>query len=281
MLLALGAALGLATATARLVQGPGDTSALPADAVATVNGVTILREDYLRALGAVAGDRRAPLDDATRQRVLDRLIEEELLLQRGLALGLARRDRTLRGELVTATMGLVARTSADPSPDALRAFYADHQEYFTEPGRIRVRQVLVRTEGRAEATARDRAEEATRRLRSGEPYDAVRAALGDDDVAPIPDALLPAPKLRDYVGESAMMAALERDAGETTDPVRSSMGFHVLQVLERTPPWVPPYDDVVEQVRTEVRRRADDTTLRTALGELRRAARVRVTDALP
>jgi parvulin-like peptidyl-prolyl isomerase len=78
-----------------------------------------------------------------------------------------------------------------------------------------------------------------------------------------------------------MMGALAREVGETTDPLRSSMGFHVLQVVERTPPWVPPFDDIVDSVRAERRRRADDTTLRAALDELRRAAQIRTTDALP
>ena len=281
MLLALGAAAGLAIAAASLGRGSGRPGALPADAVASVNGVAIRRDDYLRALGAVASDRRAPIDDAVRRRVLDRLIEEELLLQRGMSLGLMRHDRTLRAELVTATIGLLASSTAEPSADELRAFYDTHQEYFTEPGRVRVRQILVRTEGRPEAVARQRADDAARRLRAGEAFDAVRTALGDDDVTPVPDTLLPAAKLRDYVGETAMMGALAREVGETTDPLRSSMGFHVLQVVERTPPWVPPFDDIVDSVRAERRRRADDTTLRAALDELRRAAQIRTTDALP
>jgi parvulin-like peptidyl-prolyl isomerase len=279
-LLALGAATGLAVAAGSIVTGTR-RDVLPPDAVATVNDVAIRREDYLLALGAVAGDRRAPLDDADERRVLDRLIDEELLLQRGLALGIARRDRTVRAQLVAATMDLLASTTSEPSREELRAFYDGHTDYFTEPGRVRVRQVLVRTTTRSEADARARAEDAARRLRAGEPFDAVRTALGDEETAPIPDALLPAAKLRDYVGETAMTAALERDAGETTDPVRSSMGFHVLQVVERTAPFVPPFDDVVDRVRGERRRRADEATLRAALDELRRAARVRVAEPPP
>jgi parvulin-like peptidyl-prolyl isomerase len=279
-LLALGAATGLAVAAASIVAGPR-REAPPPDAVATVNDVAISRDDYLRALGGLASDRRTPLDEADKRHVLDRLVDEELLLQRGLALGIARRDRTVRAQLVSATMDLLASTTAEPSRDELHAFYDAHTEYFTEPGRLRVRQVLVRTEGRREDDARERAQTAARRLRAGDPFDAVRADVGDEETAPIPDTLLPAAKLREYVGETAMTAALERDLGETTDPVRSSMGFHVLQVTERTPPTVPPFDDVVDRVRIERRRRADEATLRTALAALRRAARVRTIESLP
>jgi hypothetical protein len=280
VLLALGAAAGLATAAVSLVRGTGRPALAP-DAVALVNDVPIRRDDYLRALGAVAGDRRTPLEDADHRRVLDRLIDEELLLQRGIALGIVRHDRTIRAEVVRATMDLLASSAAEPSPADLRAFYDAHHEYFTEPGRLRVRQVLVRTEGRPEAEVRARADEAARRLTAGEPFDAVRAALGDPETAPIPDALLPATKLREYVGETATATVLARAAGEATEPVRSSMGFHVLQVVERTPPEVPPFDAIVERVRAEFRRRADDTRLRAVLDDLRRASRLTTTNDLP
>jgi parvulin-like peptidyl-prolyl isomerase len=279
-LLAVGAVLGLATAAATLVRGAEHV--LAPDVVALVNGAPIRRDDYLRALAAVATDRRAPLDEAQKRRVLDRLVDEELLLQRGMALGLARNDRTLRAQLVAATMALLAEVPADAASEAeLRDFYASHRDYFLEPGRIRVRQVLVRTDGRSEDAARARAELAARRLRAGEPFATVRGELGDEETAPIPDALLPAAKLREYVGETAMRTALAHEPGQATEPVRSSQGFHVLQVAERSAPAVPAFEEIVERVRLEQRRRADEARLRAALTALRGTARVRTIDALP
>ena len=279
-LLALGAATGLVTAIGSLVGGTIDRPLGP-EAVAVVNDTPIRRDDYLRALGAVATDRRTPLDDADKRRILDRLIDEELLLQRGLALGLAERDRSVRAPLVAATIDLLARANREPTDTELRAFYDANREYFTDPGRVRVGQVFVRVEGRPESEARARADEALRRLRAGEPLATVRTALGDDETAPIPDALLPIEKVREYVGETAARAVADLDVGATSDVVRSSMGFHVLQVLERTEPEIPPYDAIVDRVRAEWRRRADDAALRAALDDLRRGAKVRVTEALP
>lgn len=280
-LLALGTAAGLALATASLVRSGTARRPMPDDAVALVNDVVVRREDYLRALAAVAGDRRTPIDEADKRHVLDRLIDEELLLQHGIALGLERRDRIVRSQLVASTMDLLAASPAAPSTDELRAFYDANRDYFAEPDRIRVRQVLVAVRDGDETSAAARAAEAARRLRAGEPFDAVRAALGDEEVAPIPNALLPPAKLQEYVGESAARAAVEREVGATTDPVRSSMGFHVLQVVERSSGTNPPFDRIVELVRAEHRRRADDATLRAALDGLRRAADVRVTEHLP
>ena len=279
-LLALGAATGLATAIGSLGGGSVERPLGP-EAVAVVNDTPIRRDDYLRALGAVATDRRTPLDDADKRRILDRLIDEELLLQRGLVLGLPERDRSVRAPLVAATIDLLARANREPTDAELRAFYDAHREYFTDPGRVRVGQVFVRVEGRSEGEARARADDALRRLRAGEPLATVRTALGDDETAPIPDTLLPIEKVREYVGETAARAVANLDVGATSDVVRSSMGFHVLQVRERTDPDVPPYETIVDRVRVEWRRRADDAALRAALDDLRRGANVRVTEALP
>ena len=92
VLLSIGSAVGLAVAAASLMEAPGD-AALPADVVAKVNGVPVRRDDYLRAVAALASDRRNPLDDADRRYVLDRLIDEELFVQHALALGLFPRSR--------------------------------------------------------------------------------------------------------------------------------------------------------------------------------------------
>src|SRR5690606_22159228 len=79
ILLGLGAALGLVLATAELLALGGTRSSLPSAAVASVGGTPIRRDDYERALAALASDRRTPLDDADRRHVLDRMIDEELL----------------------------------------------------------------------------------------------------------------------------------------------------------------------------------------------------------
>ena len=110
ILLGIGSAVGLALAAASLMESPDD-AAFSAGVVAKVNGVPIRRDDYLRAVAALASDRRNPLDDADRRHVLNRLIDEELFVQHALALGLAANDRRVRADLVSAVMGaLVAST---------------------------------------------------------------------------------------------------------------------------------------------------------------------------
>jgi parvulin-like peptidyl-prolyl isomerase len=281
-LLGLGAALGLALATADLLT-VGDAVA-PASGIATVNGTAIRAEDYERALAAFASDRRSPVDPADRRHVLDRLIDEELLVQRGLELGLAERDRRVRADIVSGMIEAItaeARTT-EPTRAEVEAFYAANRAYFARAGRIRARQILVRASAtRPDSEARERALEATRRLRAGEDFARVRGDLGDPEVAPLPDVALPAAKLREYLGPSPAEALLRLAPGEVSGPIRSTTGYLVLESLERTDTDARPLPEVESEVRAELRRRRGDAALRAYLEELRRTGDVRVREVPP
>ncbi|MEW6268528.1 MAG: peptidylprolyl isomerase [Thermodesulfobacteriota bacterium] len=284
LLLAVGAAAGLVLAAFDLLRAPHAAEPLPAGAVATVNGVAVPAAEYERALSALAADRRTPLDEDDRRHVLDRLIDEELLVQKGLDLELPRRDRRVRSDIVASVVeSVVAEAAADvPGDDEARAFYADNRALFTRPGRVRVRQVLVRvTPERPDAPARDRASQAAERLRAGEEFATVAGELGDRPIVPLPVGKLDAEKLREYLGPTVTRTIAQLPVGAPSDPVRSAAGYHVIEVLERDPDVTPPFEEIADLVRGELRRRRQDDALRRYLGELRDASAVQIREPAP
>jgi len=281
-LLALGATVGLGLAVASLLSAPSDEDGLPAGAVARVDGVAIRTEAYARLVAALASDRRTPLTDADRRRVLDRLVDEELLVQYAVDLGLVQTDRRVRADLVTAVLAALnaAAETYEPDDSEIAAFYADNRAYFALPARVHVRRVFV-ARGKDPDAARERAREASERLRAGESLEAVRGELGDEVLAPVPDAPLPPAKLREYLGPSALRAALALAPGEVGDPVETPQGFHVLLLDDRTDAAAPPLDEVQPQVVAEMKRREGDRRLRQRLEDLREEAEVVTIDRPP
>ena len=285
LLLALGAGAGIVFAAVGLLRsGRATRGPVPSGAVAQVNGEPIRVEDYQRVLSALAHDRRDGVDDTQRRQLLDRLIDEELLVQRALEIGIERSDSKVRKNLTAALIDSVVAEFQDvqPSDHELQAFYEEHRAFFSRPGRLRVRQIFCRTATNADAPmAHERGQQAARRLRAGEDFAAVRDALGDPELAPLPDAPLPPAKLVDYVGPTALRAALALDVGGVSDPVRSSTGFHVLQVVERQPDVTPTFEEIKPQVLAEFRRRASEGALRSYLDDLRARAQIHVAPTLP
>ncbi len=280
--LVLGALAGVALAAWGLLSTDPAVAGLPDDAVARVNGTLLPREDHARLVAGLESDLRQEITPALRRRVLDRMIDEELLVQRGVELGLVESDRRVRGDITSAMIRSIVVEAEDrePTDEELEAFHAEEKGFFAQPGRLRVRQVFIRVRGGDdEAEAIARAEAARAALLDGEAIAEVRARMGDSEVSPVPDALLPPAKLREYVGPTALRAVAELEVGQVGAPVRSGTGVHVFQLVDAEEARTPSFGEIRDQVRGEWVRRAGDRALREYLDDLRDRAEVEVDDA--
>ena len=279
-LLLAGAAIGLALSAWGLlekrVEGDGlSAGSLPSDQAAIVGDRVIRRVDYERMLAGVERDLRNPIDAATRRRVLERMIDEELLVQQALALGLASADRRVRGELVSGLVdSLVAEADGNaPSDSEIEAHYRANLDFFTRPGRLRV-QALFFAAKRRDEPARERAEKARARLAAGDPVEQVDKLFGDPRVAAVPDALLPIAKLRDYLGPRVVAGLAELDPGVWSEPIEAAEGVQLVRIVEHEAQDVPPFAEVKALVRQDLVRQRGDAALRRYLDTLRQEARI-------
>ncbi len=86
---------------------------LSATAVAAVNHQQIRLAEYQRALGMFASDKRELLTEDDRSLVLQRLIDEELLIQHGITSGLIRTDMAVRSAALESVLaGLMIEIEA-------------------------------------------------------------------------------------------------------------------------------------------------------------------------
>ena len=269
--LAAGAAAGLLVAASGVIGERPSADDLPPGAVARVGDALIRTEEYDRLVAGLQSDRRSPVDAKLRRHVLDRMIDEELLVQRAVELGLVDVDRRVRANLTSAMIQSIVDDADEVEPTAadLESFYRDQADFFTAPGRLRVRQIFVRSRADERGTAQERAAAAQAALAAGEPFEAVRQRYGDGEISPLPDAMLPALKLREYIGPTALRAAMELEVGEVSEAVRSGTGNHFFSLVDREPERTPPLDEIQEQVRSEWRRRQGDRALRAYLDGLR------------
>ena len=278
ILLACGAGLGLLIAAVSLLRDEEQaTRPLAPELVARVNGVPIYREEYERVLAALAAERDAQPSAGDRKAVLERLIDEALLVEHGVALGLPRVDRSIRASLIAAVISAETanRDGPEPTAEELRAFYRKNAELFRAAERLRVRSIYVEGPPRRSADeARERARRAGYRLREGEDYRSVQREYGDPNVLAIPSSPLTPVKLREYIGPTLLAEVRELQAGEVSAPHASGSGFVVIQLLRRSALREPELAEIEPQVRAEMQRRAGDRALRQALSRLRDGAQI-------
>ncbi|MDA8786955.1 SurA N-terminal domain-containing protein [Porticoccaceae bacterium] len=118
-LLALAAATGIALGGLEANGWWWDSRSLPRDSAARVNHTEIRQLDYQRALGLMASGKRSPLNAEDRILVLERLIQEELLVQYGIAQDLLRADRKVRSAVLQSVLaGLDVQARAAVKQDS-------------------------------------------------------------------------------------------------------------------------------------------------------------------
>jgi len=284
-LLSVGAAIGLALATFGLLDPQTDPQELSPDTAAQVGDRTIRRVDYERVLAGVEQDLRNPLDESIRRRVLDRMVDEELLVQRALELGLAAIDRRVRGELTSGLMdSIVGEANADEaSPRDVARHYEENVDFFTRPGRLHAQTIFFSARGdgrRPDGTAAERAGRAAAQLRTGENANEIENRLGDPQVSPLPNGMLPPSKVRDYVGPIILQSLEELAVGEWSGPIESGGGLYLARVIDHEPRIIPAFEEVEDLVRQDLKRRRGDQALRDYLDDLRSQISVSINESV-
>lgn len=232
-----------------------------------VDGVPLGVEEIAAAARA-AGAR---IEDVPSDALVERAIVDELVLRAGLELGLARTDPVIRRRLAQEVRNAAIETAlAYEATDAeLRAYHAAHADAFVRPPKVRVAQVFLRGERRAEIEA------IHRRLAAGEPWSAVRT--GSD---PLPVAV--EGRALDERAMAELFGARFRDAvfataeGASTDPLRTAFGWHVARVVARTEGGRLDFETARAAVVSRERRDRSRRALKAYLDELRARADVQI-----
>lgn len=264
--LALGSLAGLIMAGYGLLRQADVGSDLPVSALARVNDVLISRDNYERALARLADESTDALTLERRAWMLERLIEEELLVQRGLELGMARSDGAVRNAIVNSLIASVTgeADAANPTDEQLEQHLADNADRFSFVDKVAVEGWQSDDEAVAQGfvtTLRDTDEPVT-----------------TDEIRKIPDlpaALMPIENLRDYLGPGIAAATVELPIGSSAVFARRGRWI-VVRVLKKESEVVTDLSSIRNQVIIDYRRSLADETLQRYLDDLRNKAKVNV-----
>lgn len=207
-----------------------------ADAAAFVNGQPIAQDDVERALASFGADKRAQLTRADRDTVLERLIEDELLAQRAISLGLPATDPNARKVLIRRLIDSLVAAAPPPTEAELRAYFAANANLFRGADMITVAPV--------DGTARG-----------------------------LPGSAMTIEKLKDYLGETAE-SLRNVPAGGVAGPFRFAGKSFRLRVVSRSGGAQGTFEAARETVLARFIVERDGRRLRSYIDNLKRAAKI-------
>jgi hypothetical protein len=284
----LAALFGAVLAGFGLLHAVPDITRVPPGYVALVNNKGILLSDYQAQTAAVAGKPFAETTPAERDKTLHDMIDEELLVQRGMALDLPETTIEVRDVMTTAVNAQIdAATRGEPPSDAqLREFYEAHRSNYSTPGTMSLRDLVLHVGGyqdidQSTAQAETDAAEAIYQLRSGVAIERVMEHYGlvDSGRADSGEALDFAAKL--HLGAKLFQVAESLADGQVSDPVPDSDGVHVLVMERRMPPRVADFADVRAKVYSDYLDAAAKRAREAGLKILRRDAQIILAPTIP
>ena len=273
---ACGAALGLGLAGVSLFTAKGTAiKSFPPEDIATVNGRHILRSDFRTQTQVEAGVSFDQTTAPQRLKVLQEMIDEEVLVQRGLEIDLAASDPDVRSAMVA---GVDLQVDADviaqqPSQAELYAYYLKHLDKYSSDGVMQIRD-LVMPIGDKPDEANAKAQTASAELGKGGDVDAIAPKYGLKDSGRIDrdDNFDFAVKAK--LGEDVYKAAAGLQPGQASVPVKQPDGIHIIVMVKRIASVKLDFAKAQDNVWQDFKKERRETMERANLKYLRSRAEI-------
>jgi parvulin-like peptidyl-prolyl isomerase len=270
-LCALGAVIGLVIAGFGLFSARGTaTNTVPPEDVALLNQRPVLRSDFVTQLESETGETFEQATRAQQLKVLDEMIREELLVQRGLELDFAETDQMTRNALAAAMdqQALAEVTTSQPTEQQLREYFDKNPARYASNGILTVRHLVLPITG----SAVQKAQEIVAALRANTPVEQVITRYGLTEPRNDGDEFYFAAKI--HLGDALYAEALKLKEGEVSEPVHTSDGIHVVKVIQNKVPVPLPFERARLQVMTDYKKAQQERLLAATMKFLRARAKV-------
>lgn len=161
------------------------------------------------------------------------------------------KDLVRQQMIVEALINHINQDVGDIGETDVRAYYDENKEHFTRPEERRVRHILISSgdgSDRSDVEAKVEAMRIVERLQAGEDFAALVAEKSDDPGSKASGGEYTFGRGQGFVQEFEDAAFTLTEGKITSEPVRTSFGYHIIKLEEIIPARVQPF----EEVRAEI-----------------------------
>jgi peptidyl-prolyl cis-trans isomerase D len=136
--------------------------------------------------------------------------------------------------------------SATPTDTDLQRMYSQNQDSFRTPERVKVRHILLKTEGKPaseEPKIKARAEDLLKQIRGGADFAALAKKNSEDPGSAANGGEYPGWVTRGQTVPEFEKTAFSLKAGQISDLVKTQYGYHIIQVLQHEDARLRPFEE--------------------------------------
>jgi peptidyl-prolyl cis-trans isomerase C len=236
-------------------------------AILSLGDQVVRRSEFERHVSALEQQGASRLDPKVRAALLERFLEERVVVLEARARGMLSAQSTPEQEEAAARKLLTdaGLTGVEVTDDEVAAYYGAHRQELQSPETVALRQILVPT--------LNEARDVRRRLQKSPRSFPVLA----QSLSRAPEAS--AGGVMGRFSRGQLPPDLERAAfalapGRISEPIQTPFGFHVLRLDEKQPSRQPTLEESRDEIRGRLRREKTDAKIQQFVAGLMARAKV-------
>src|ERR1039458_2057756 len=147
--------------------------------------------------------------------------------------------------------------AATPADADLRRLYSQNLDSFRTPERIKVRHILLKTDGKAaseDPKIKAEAEDLLKQIRGGADFAALAKKNSEDTGSAANGGEYPGFVTRGQTVPEFERAAFSLKPGQTSDLVKTQYGYHIIQVLQHEDARLRPFEEAKSELAVQDRK---------------------------
>jgi parvulin-like peptidyl-prolyl isomerase len=231
-------------------------------AIARVGEKEISRQRFEEIIKILDDQSNSELTLEKKNLIRDRLIDEELLIQRAIELDLVRNDSLVKGNVIQTMFQYIINSNELPEPSEaeLREYLIKEKNYFSSGKRYKLKNYTFRNFNDAE-TARN-----SLALNNFEDF---LKHVETENTIDLPNVFLTPQKIRDYLGPKALEELPNLDKGDFSKIFEINQIPSIIICIDILLDNSPKFEEIVEQIKNKFIRDREDNLVKEYIENLR------------
>ncbi len=180
------------------------------------------------------------------------------------------RDQIMMQKLV----GYEVRSKVSVSPGEVTEYYKAHPEEFKQGDRVKLQQILIRLGARTDEEAKAFAQKIVAELRAGKPFEEMAKTYSEGSEAKDGGEM-------GWIEKGQLMGQIDEKVfalktGEITEPIQSTLGYHIFKLTERQALGTRSLEEVRDQIQEILFKQKTRERLESWLANLKKNAYISI-----
>ena len=231
-------------------------------AIARVGEKEISRQRFEEIIKVLDDQSNSELTLEKKNLIRERLIDEELLIQRAIELDLVRNDSLVKGNVIQTMFQYIINSSelVEPSEAELREYFSKEKNYFSSGRRYKLKNYTFRNLNDAETAIN---------LLNQSDLESFLKLVETESAIDLPNVFLTTQKIRDYLGPKVLdeLPSLEKGGFSNIFEINEvpSIVICIDILLDNN----PKFEEIAEQIKNKFIRDREDSLVKEYIENLR------------